>query len=232
MDIARIVDEYAVWHEVSGHSPKTIALYRWALGAFRAWLVKHDRPTAIDAITIADVRAFLQSEQQRTELYRSSDKRTRAGRLSDRTIHVYARSIRAFFHWLVDEGRLSTNPMARLKPPKLEKRYKEILNVAEMERLLAELNPRTFLGSRMYAMIALLYDSGLRASELTGINVGDIEWGSYQVRVMGKGKQERLVPFSPTTQRALRKYLTLRERFAFDDTEALFINVDGRRFTA
>jgi len=232
MDIARLVDEYAVWHEVSGHSPKTIALYRWALGALRTWLVKHDHPTVIDSITIADVRAFLQSEQQRTELY--SDHPTsvqRAGKLSDRTIHVYARSIRAFFRWLVEEGRLSTNPMARLKPPKLEKRYKEILNVAEMERLLAELNQRTFLGSRMYAMIALLYDSGLRASELTGINVADIEWGSYQVRVMGKGKQERLVPFSPTTQRALRKYLTLRERFAFDDTEALFINVDGRRLT-
>src|SRR4051794_22767135 len=119
MDIKRLVDEYAVWHEVSGHSTRTITLYRWVLGTFRTWLIKNDRSTAIEAITIADVRAFLQAEQQRSELYVDHPTSVkRPGKLSDRTIHLYARSLRAFFRWLLDEGYITKNPLERLKPPK------------------------------------------------------------------------------------------------------------------
>jgi site-specific recombinase XerD len=147
-------------------------------------------------------------------------------------LHCYARAIRAFFNWLVAEEYLATTPLGRLKPPKLEKRFKEVLSVAEIERLLAILNQRTFLGARMYAMIALLYDSGLRAGELVALDLADIHWNEYQTRVMGKGKKERFVPFSPPTQRALRKYLVLREPFAEQGPDALFITTDGTRLTA
>ena len=232
MDIARLLDDYAVWHEVSGHSPKTIKVYRWALGAFRTWLEANGRPTSVQEITLADARAFLQAEQQRDELYPDHPtSRARAGKLSDRTIHVYARSLRAFFRWLESEEYLDKNPLAKLKPPKLEKRYKEVLSIDEIERLLAELNPKVFLGARMYAIVALLYDSGLRASELCGLNLADVDWAGYHVRVLGKGRKERLVPFSPTTQRTLRKYVTLRDQFALDGNDALFIGVDGHRLT-
>ncbi len=64
MDIARLADEYMVWHEVSDHYRNTIALYRWVLGSFRTWLADNHRPTTIDAITIGDVRAYLLHEQQ------------------------------------------------------------------------------------------------------------------------------------------------------------------------
>jgi integrase/recombinase XerD len=232
MELQRLVNDYVVWHEVSGHSEKTIGWYRWILSTFERWLKGNGRSTSINEITIADVRAFLQSEAQRDTL--CPDHPTgvaRAGRLSDRTLHCYARAIRAFFNWLVNEEYLTKNPVAKLKPPKLEKRYKEVLSVAEIERLLAELNQRTFLGARMYAIIALLYDSGLRAGELAGLHVGDVQWSEYQVRVMGKGKKERFVPFSPTTQKALRKYLTLREPFVQEGNDALFITAEGHRMT-
>lgn len=61
--------DYAVWHEVSGHSPKTIVIYRWAIGAFRAWLAAKSRPTIVSEITLADARAFLPAEQHRDALY-------------------------------------------------------------------------------------------------------------------------------------------------------------------
>ena len=232
MDIKRLIDEYAVWHEVSGHSPKTITWYRWILGTFRDWLQDNGHPTAVEAIMISHARAFLQAEQQREEHWPDHPLQpAKPVKLSDRTIHGYARALRAFFRWLETEEYLAKNPVAKLKPPKLERRYKAVLSVAEIERLLAALNPKTFLGSRMYAMIALLYDSGLRAGELVGLDVGDVDWAGYQVRVMGKGKKERLVPFSPTTQRALRKYLTLRERYALDGGEELFISTEGHRLT-
>lgn len=232
MDIKRLVDEYAVWHEVSGHSPKTISWYRWILDTFRTWLERNGYPTMVEELTISHARGFLQAEQQREQTCAGNAFRPpQPGKLSDRTIHGYARALRAFFRWLEAEEYLSKNPMTKLKPPKLERRYKDVLSVDDVERLLAELNPKTFLGARMYAMVALLYDSGLRAGELVGLDVGTVDWAGYQVRVMGKGKKERLVPFSPTTQRALRKYLTLRDRYALDGVGALFINAEGHRLT-
>jgi site-specific recombinase XerD len=105
MDLERLLADYAVWHEVSGHSSKTIAIYRWAIGAFRAWLVANSRPTTVSEITLADARAFLQAEQHRDALYPDHPTSpSRAGKLSDRTIHLYARSLRAFFHWLESEA--------------------------------------------------------------------------------------------------------------------------------
>ncbi len=205
VNLQRLINEYAVWHEVSGHSHKTIEWYRYVLPTFARWLEAHGRSIHITEITVGDARAFLQAESQRNMVFMNhSTGIERSGKLSDRTLHGYTRGIRAFWNWLVTEDYLTTNSMLKLKPPKLEKRYKEVLSVAEVERLLNQLNQRTFLGARMYAMIALLYDSGLRAGELVGLDLGDVHWGVYQVRVLGKGKKERFVPFSAATSRALR----------------------------
>lgn len=226
----RYLEDYAVWHEVSGHSAKTITWYQGMLGTFHRWLLAHDRPVQVTKITIADVRAFLHSEQARTEKHVDHPFNiTRAGKLSDRTIHGYARAIRAFWHWLLDEGYIATNPMVKLKPPKLEQRFKEVLSVPEMERLFAEINPQSFLGSRVYAMLALLYDTGIRIGELSGLDLADVDWGEQQLRVFGKGKEERFVPFSAVTHRILRKYTEYRETWAPKDQEALFITSEGRR---
>ena len=125
MDIGRLIEEYVVWHEVSGHSRNTIALYNWSLGSFRAWLVENGRPTSIDAITIGDARAFLQHEQQRpSRVPPKSDTHSRSTKLSDRIIHHHVRSLRAFFNWLVAEEYLERSPVTKLKPPKLEQRLK------------------------------------------------------------------------------------------------------------
>lgn len=231
MNLQRLINDYVVWHEVSGHSAKTIAWYRWVLGTLERWLIANEHSTLITEITLADVRAFLHAETQRETLCPGHVTGVeRAGKLSDRTLHCYVRAIRAFFNWLVTEEYLSKNPMKLLKPPKLEQRYKAVLSVSEIERLLSLLNQRTFLGARMYAIIALLYDSGLRAGELSALNLTDVHWSDYHLRVMGKGKKERLVPFSPETHKALRKYLALREPFA-NGSDALFIGADGQRMT-
>ena len=232
MDLEQLLEEYVVWHKISGHSEHTIALYRWVITGLRTWLVDQRYPTTINDITLAHLRGYMSHEQERPSLVTvRSDTTSRGPKLSDRSLHLQARSLRSFFRWLVEEDYLSVNPAAKLKPPKLEQRMKDVLSVAEVERLLAELNPKTFLGARMYAIVALLYDSGLRASELCGLDIGDIHWGEYQLRVVGKGRKERLVPFSPATQRALRKYLTLREQFALDGQDAVFISPEGQRLT-
>lgn len=159
MQRSRLIDEYCVWHEVCGHSHKTMQWYRWILTTFAQWLEATGRSTRITEITVHDARAFLQIEAGRDQIARNNVN-ARAGKLSDRTLHAYTRAIRAFFHWLAREEYLERNPMGKLNLPKLEKRYKAVLSASE-----------------------------------------DIQWHDYQLRVMGKGKQEQFVPFSPMTHR-------------------------------
>ncbi len=98
MNLQRLVQDYVVWHEVSGHSPKTIRWYVWVLHTFARWLVATDRSTNVTEITLADVRAFLHTEMERDTLYPAHPTGVeRAGKLSDRTLHGYARALRAFF---------------------------------------------------------------------------------------------------------------------------------------
>ncbi len=233
MDIAQAVKDYCAWHKVQNHSQKTIDWYTWNLGKFRAWLVDQGRSTAIEDITVTDARAYLQSEAERTTLNPGLPNE-RTGSLSDRTLHCYARVIRAFFIWLTEEEYLTKNPMRKLSPPKLEERQKEILSRADVEQLLGLCNQRTFLGARMYATIAVLYDCGLRRGELVNLNLDDVDQEHYQLRISSKGKSKRsrLVPFSPVTLHALRKYLKHRSRFADYHMDALFISANGVRIEA
>ncbi len=231
MDITKAIHEYTIWHDVSGHSRKTIAWYEWMLGKFATWLAEHSHSQQVEQITVADARAFLQAEAQRTTIRRGTTAE-RAGTLSDRTIHGYARVLRAFFRWLADEEYLDRNPMLKLKAPKLVQRQKEIVDADEVGRLLSLCDQRTFLGARMYAMVALLYDSGLRVGELVGLDTDDIDWTLYQVRVLGKGRKQRLVPFSPATHKALRKYAKLRADVVEGNTNAFFVSIKGTRVEA
>ena len=148
MQFLSLLDHYCVWYEVSGHSPKTIAWYRCTLTSFAQWFEASGRSTASATITVNDARAFLQVEAQRSMIVPNNcDMRT--GTLSDRTLHGYARAIPAFFNWLVREEYLDKSPMLKLTLPKLEKGYKEVLSTMEVERVLAELNPKTFLGAHV-----------------------------------------------------------------------------------
>lgn len=90
---------------------------------------------------------------------------TRDGTLSDRTVNSYVRTIRAFWRWMHDEEYLPRTVMLKLKRPKLEQKYKDVLFPTEVEHLLRVCNPGTFLGSRMYALICLLYDSPLASPD-------------------------------------------------------------------
>ena len=84
--------------------------------------------------------------------------------------------------------------MAKLMLPKLEKRYKDVLSAGEVERLLAELNTKTFRGARMGAIVALLYDSGLRAGEMVGLDVHDIDWGRIRSGCWAKARKSGWCP--------------------------------------
>jgi integrase/recombinase XerC len=147
-------------------------------------------------------------------------------------------AIRTFLKYLRREDAISSDPGSLVRTPKREVRMPAHLSEQEMVRLLDAPDAGEPLGRRDKAIVELFYASGLRLSELAGLDVDDVNLSRRMARVLGKGGKERLVPFNNTTASALRAYLKDREllvgqpvgrRLAQD--EALFVNYRGGRLT-
>jgi integrase/recombinase XerD len=149
------------------------------------------------------------------------------------TVKRRAAAVRSFFRYLLRENVLSEDPTLDLAAPKLPKRLPHVLTVEEVERLLAAPDLSSPQGLRDRAMLELLYGSGLRVSEVVGLNVGDVDLSVELVRCLGKGSKERLVPVGSHAVRAIRAYQqAARPALAGRRmTSALFLNRRGGRLT-
>lgn len=163
--------------------------------------------------------------------------------LKDSTIARKIAAIKSFFAFLVEEGSIETAPTENMTSPKVGRALPKALSVEEINRLLRVIRERkdpdgrprpvTPDSLRDNAMFDLLYASGLRVTELVSLNVGDVDVNNNQVRCLGKGSKERIVPIHQEASKALRDYMErarprLRKRFA---EQALFLNRRGDRLT-
>lgn len=157
----------------------------------------------------------------------------RAG-LKNRSIARHLSTLRSFLRWACREGHLSENPARGLPSPRLPRTLPRALTLPDTEGLLAA-DPEVPFPERDRALFELLYAAGLRVSEAAGLDLEDVDFGSRLVRVLGKGRKERIVPFGEEAEDALRAYLPARsERRAGDGEEAeepLFVNARGGRLT-
>lgn len=165
---------------------------------FMAGEYKRPRPDLQPAdITRPLIRGFL------AELFRLGESRSSAARK--------LAAIRAFLRYLKREGFIEADPGLLVATPKREQPIPRHLEVDEMSRLLETPDTTGPLGRRDRAILELLYASGLRLSELVGLDLEDVNLGSRLVRVMGKGRKERLVPFNQSATAAIRAWLPDRE---------------------
>jgi integrase/recombinase XerC len=165
------------------------------------------------------VRAYLGS------LYKKIRKRSIARKVA---------SIRSFFRFLVREQVISVNPALLVSTPKQDKNIPVALSVDDAFRLMeapGDLSPGSV---RDKAILEILYSSGLRVGELVGLDVGALDLDLAVVRVMGKGKKERIVPLGSKAVGAVRSYLEQRPRFEHEvgGEKALFLNTHGKRLTS
>jgi integrase/recombinase XerC len=197
-------------------SPHTCAAYRRDLAQFRDFLAAHGGAdlVALQRLDHLLLRRYL------AELHRSNQRTSIARKLS---------SLRTFFRYLVREGALAASPAEGLATPKRNRYLPKTLSVDEASRLLEHGHGTTTLALRDRAILELLYSSGLRISELTGLNVGALDLREKLVRVLGKGRKERIVPVGSKAHAALRAYLDARGPAA--DDLPLFVNHRGGRLT-
>ena len=152
--------------------------------------------------------------------------------LSTATIHGHVRTLRAFFGWLVDEGLTGENIANDLKPPKLVKKAVSTLSDAEIIAILRTLNLNNHCEARNLTIFMLLLDTGLRIGELVSLKMDDVNMNEGLLKVMGKGKKERIVPIGSNAQRALQRYLFRhRPKPAHSGIENVFLSVHGTPLT-
>jgi len=142
-------------------------------------------------------------------------------------------AIRGLFGFLVRTERVGQNPADLVSSPKREEKLPRVLSAGQVSDLLERIPARTPLELRDRAMLELAYSCGLRCEEIVNLDVGALDFETEQLRVLGKGSKERLLPVGEPAQRALRRYAERgRHALASDPREpALFLSKSGRRLS-
>lgn len=206
----RYLEKFASYLEIEkNYSPYTLLNYRLDLTEFFDFI--EEKP--IDKIEYSDFRRYL--AQLRTRQFKP---RSLARKLS---------SIRSFFRFLQREGLIKENPAVLLVTPKLDKTLPKFLSEEEMTKLIEAPRLDKNAGQRDKAIFETLYSSGLRVSELVGLNIEHIDFIGNVVKVMGKGKKERIVPIGDQALKEIRAYLASRN----SNERAVFLNKNGKRLT-
>lgn len=216
---ARFLNHLAAERRASRH---TLDAYRRDLESLRVFL--RDRSGGEDEPRVADVTLYALRGWLGT-LARTHAPSSVARRVA---------CVRTFFKWAHRREGLAQNPAAQLASPKTRRPLPTFLSVDAAKAVVEAPPSRTVEGIRDRAVFELLYGSGLRVSELTGLDLGSVDARDRTVTVVGKGNKERVVPFGSHAAAALSAYLAVRAelahpRTAFLDPAALFVSVRGRR---
>ena len=219
-----LIDDFTGYLTVErGASPNTVSAYRRDLTLYSGFLL--DRGiTSPDEVKRDDVTAWISC--------------LRAEGLAPRTIERRVAAVKSFHRFLVREGVTVNHPTAALPLPRTPARLPDVISIDDVDRLLSQPFPDGPVGHRDRALLEVLYGCGVRASELVGLDLRDVELAEGLLRVFGKGSKERVVPVSGAAAAALSDYLThgrpfLRTKSGAprQDPDAVFLNARGGRLT-
>lgn len=195
-----------------GLAANTCLSYSYQLGGYLAFIRGRNREPA--AAVREDVLAYL--ERRKDEGLKSA------------SLFLAAMAVRQFHRYLAEAGFAPADPTAGMRLPRFKQRIPKPLAPEAMDRLLRPPLGAKFSVLRDHAMIELMYATGMRITELTGLRLGQVDLREGWVRVMGKGSKERLVPFGPKAGAALERYLEARVEYCPAAGDVLFINARGR----
>lgn len=213
---------------VRNASEHTLRNYRLDLEGFGKFfqkeILKQEVQFSVADIGKRAIRAYL------AELAaKSATKKTVLRRLS---------SMRSFYKFLIKEKLLEHNPLDEIESPKLEKKIPPSLTYDQVMHLFNQADTGSYLGFRDRCIMEIFYSSGLRISELAGLNREDFDERNFRLKVMGKGKKERVVPITKTAAKWLSDYLGHPARHLDGDdhksqvdAKAIFLNKWGKRIT-
>lgn len=206
----KYIEKFIRYLEIEkNYSPHTILNYRLDLENFSRFLAGTE-PGKVDYLLL---RKYLAVLREKT--------------LGSRTIARRLSSLRSFFKFLARDGYLKDNPILAVSSPKLGKYLPQFMTEEEVTRIIGAAFSAGAQGERNLrdrAVLETFYSTGMRISELVGLKLQDIDFISGIVKVMGKGRKERIIPIGDTAMRAIRSYLEKRQR----QSSGLFLNKNGK----
>lgn len=200
------------------YSPATVTTYAKSLAAFEQYFRLLD-----DQLTWENVDTDVIRRWMMHEMHRGIDSRTMAKELS---------ALRAIYRYLLRMGRIEKDPVRVVRNPKIHRKLPTFIKQSEMDRLLdGTVFPSTYEGLRDHTILLTFYSTGVRVSELVGLNLRDVDTAQGELKVTGKRNKQRIIPFGDDLRQALQDYKAELEQFC-PEAEALFVNSRGRRITA
>lgn len=202
LDLNNLIEGFKLSCQTENKSPKTIEWYISFLLRFLHFLKENGYPAGIPSINRNHIRAFI--------LYLQQDARVpHTGKhLSSSTIQGYVRTLKVFFSWAAREEHIESNPMTNVPVPKGSSKIINTFSNEQVARLLDLCGRSIGQGQRNLSIILLLFDSGIRVSELAHIKLDDVNLAEGHIKIkIAKGSKERIVPIGSLVQKALWKYI-------------------------
>jgi integrase len=211
-DLRLLVSDFERALRAAGKQPKTLRVYGDAARLLIDFLIAHGMPTAADKITREHVETFILDQVER---------------YAPATANQRYRSLAQLFKYLVEEGEIASSPMARMKPPSVPEIRVPVISAEDLRRLLAVCDGRTFEARRDTAIIRLLIATGMRAGELVGMRVSDLDRDAQVAFVVGKARRPRACPYGAKAAQAIDRYLRVRGRHTQASSERLWLGSKG-----
>jgi site-specific recombinase XerD len=208
IDIPALLPSWQRSLRAARRSPRTVQSYTEAAEQLADFLVRHGMPTAVESIRREHVESFIED----------LDTRFRPA-----TVAVRYKSLKQLFRWLVEEGEVTSDPMARMRLPSVPEEPPEVLSDAELRALLNACEGTTFTSRRDLAIVRVFVDTGARLSEVTNLKLEDVDLDDQTLRVMGKGSRVRILPIGAKATAAIDRYLRVRR----SDDPHLWIGAKG-----
>lgn len=211
-----LIDEFAdaLWL-ADGLAKNTLSAYRGDLALFSNWLAQQGRD--LPGADEAAINRYLAHLHCRPGGFKAT---------SQRRLHS---TLRRFYHWLLDQGRIQVDPLLNIEKPATAERFPKTLSEKQVESLLAAPDVATPRGLRDRALLEVLYATGLRVSELIGLKLFELSLTDGVVRVFGKGSKERLVPMGEIALEWLERYLHEGRPALLKGSDSDHVFVTGRK---
>jgi site-specific recombinase XerD len=212
MLLSKTIEYYSNSLYAERKSPKTIEVYQDNLNLFQ----RHIGDIKLLDINVLHARDFLAHRSKTT---------------AAATTHQSFRVMRAFFNWCIKEGFLEQTPLKNVQAPRLDHKVIQTYNRDDIQAMLRICPQKSFLGARNRAIISLLIDTGMRESELLGLDINNIDYRSGAIKIRGKGEKERIVHINDKARQALWHYMLLRDVKCQQKETILFLSEELRPLT-
>ena len=232
LTIDDLMARYAVSNQADGKSTKTITWYTDILTQFLRYLKADGYQCKLSTFNIDIIRGYVLFLRTRPRFQGHPFIAQRQDLLSPKTVQCHVRVLKAFSTWLYEEEYTSINRLKNLKLPKATVRIMEPLTPEEIKKIVSSIDRKSYSGERNHAVLVTLLDSGLRASEVAGIRLSNMNLGDGYIRITGKGDKERIVPIGKFVRMELMHYIEkIRPQVNGGDNNNLFLAQGGRPMT-